>query len=94
MTVKIDGIEPNIFPEIEHLDARDAGRNAEVIFGEHSSIIDSVRAVQGTRSFSKAQSCVEQQLNAGRNYADNLSHAKDFRELMRIQTEAWQSGLL
>jgi hypothetical protein len=34
MTVKIDGIEPNIFPEIEHLDARDAGRNAEVIFGE------------------------------------------------------------
>ena len=33
MAVKIDGIERNIFPEIEHLDARDAGRNAEVIFG-------------------------------------------------------------
>ena len=32
MTVKIDGIEPNIFPAIEHLDARDAGRNVEVIF--------------------------------------------------------------
>lgn len=42
----------------------------------------------------KAQSCVEQQFDAGRNYADKLSHANDFRELMRIQTEAWQSGLV
>ena len=42
---------------------------------------------------SKAQSCVEQQFDAGRDYADKLSHTKDFRELMRIQTEAWQSGL-
>ena len=33
MTVKIDSIEPNIFPEIEYLDARNAGRNAEVTFG-------------------------------------------------------------
>jgi hypothetical protein len=33
MTVKVDGNEPNIFPTIEHLDARDAGRNAEVILG-------------------------------------------------------------
>lgn len=32
MTVKIDGIEPNIFPTVEHLDARDAGRNVEVFF--------------------------------------------------------------
>ena len=31
MTVKIDELEPNIFPAIEHLDARDAGRNVEVI---------------------------------------------------------------
>jgi hypothetical protein len=30
MTVKIDGVEPNIFPDIEDLDARDAGRNVEV----------------------------------------------------------------
>jgi hypothetical protein len=30
MTVKVDGIEPNIFPTIDYLDA---GRNAEVIFG-------------------------------------------------------------
>jgi hypothetical protein len=30
MTVKIDGVEPNIFPSVEHLDARDAGRNVEV----------------------------------------------------------------
>jgi hypothetical protein len=30
MTVKIDGIEPNIFPDVEDLDARDAGRNVEV----------------------------------------------------------------
>jgi hypothetical protein len=30
MTLKIDGVEPNIFPDVEHLDARDAGRNAEV----------------------------------------------------------------
>jgi hypothetical protein len=41
----------------------------------------------------KAQSCVEQQFQAGRNYADKLSDAKDFRDLMRIQTETWQSGL-
>jgi hypothetical protein len=30
MTVKIDAAEPNIFPAVEHLDARDAGRNVEV----------------------------------------------------------------
>ena len=30
MTVKIDGIEPNIFPDVEDLDAHDAGRNVEV----------------------------------------------------------------
>ena len=32
MTVKIDGTEPNTFPTVEYLDARDAGRNVEVIF--------------------------------------------------------------
>jgi hypothetical protein len=32
MTVTIDSVEPNIFPAVEHLDARDAGRNVEVIF--------------------------------------------------------------
>jgi uncharacterized membrane protein len=31
MTVKIDGTEPNIFPAVEGIDVRDAGRNAEVI---------------------------------------------------------------
>jgi hypothetical protein len=30
MTVKIDAVEPNIFPDVEDLDARDAGRNVEV----------------------------------------------------------------
>ena len=30
MTVKIDGVEPNIFPDVEDLDARDVGRNVEV----------------------------------------------------------------
>jgi hypothetical protein len=30
VTVKIDGVEPNIFPDVEDLDARDAGRNVEV----------------------------------------------------------------
>ena len=30
MTMKIDGVEPNIFPDIDDLDARDAGRNVEV----------------------------------------------------------------
>jgi hypothetical protein len=30
MTVKIDGVEPNIFPDVEDLDARDAGRHVEV----------------------------------------------------------------
>jgi hypothetical protein len=41
----------------------------------------------------KAQGCVEQQFDAGRNYAEKLSHTRDLRELMLIQTEAWQSGL-
>ena len=41
----------------------------------------------------EAQHCVEQQFDAGRKYAEKLSHTKDLRELMRIQTEAWQSGL-
>jgi hypothetical protein len=30
MTVKIDAVEPNIFPDVEDLDARDAGRHVEV----------------------------------------------------------------
>jgi hypothetical protein len=30
MTVKIDGVEPNIFPAVEHLEARDAGENVEI----------------------------------------------------------------
>jgi hypothetical protein len=33
MTVKIDGTEPNIFPAVEGVDVRDAGRNAEVVLG-------------------------------------------------------------
>jgi Phasin protein len=41
----------------------------------------------------KAQSCVEQQFDAGRHYAEKLSHTRDFRDLLLIQTEAWQSGL-
>jgi hypothetical protein len=32
MTVKIDGVEPNIFPHVHDLDARDAGRDADVFF--------------------------------------------------------------
>ena len=32
MTVKIDNTEPNVFPAIEAVDARDSGRDAEVIF--------------------------------------------------------------
>jgi hypothetical protein len=30
MTVNIDRVEPNIFPPVEDLDAKDAGRNVEV----------------------------------------------------------------
>ena len=30
MTVKIDSVEPNIFPDVEDLDARDGGRHVEV----------------------------------------------------------------
>jgi hypothetical protein len=30
MTVKINGVEPNIFPHVDDLDARDAGRHVEV----------------------------------------------------------------
>jgi hypothetical protein len=32
MTVKIDNEEPNVFPLVEGIDVRDAGRSAEVIF--------------------------------------------------------------
>jgi hypothetical protein len=32
MTVKIDNTEPNVFPAIEAVDARDSGRDAELIF--------------------------------------------------------------
>jgi hypothetical protein len=43
MTVKIDGVEPNIFPEVHDLDARDAGRHVEVfldvrIHGNHTPV--------------------------------------------------------
>jgi hypothetical protein len=30
MTVKIDEVEPNIFPHVDDLDARDGGRNVDV----------------------------------------------------------------
>jgi hypothetical protein len=30
MTVKIDGVEPNIFPDVEDLDARGGGRHVEL----------------------------------------------------------------
>ena len=30
MTVKIDSAEPNIFPDVDDLDARDGGRDVEV----------------------------------------------------------------
>ena len=32
MTIKLDNREPNIFPLVEGIDVRDAGRTAEVIF--------------------------------------------------------------
>jgi hypothetical protein len=41
--VKIDGVEPNVFPHVDDLDARDAGRNVEVFFvvrieGKHTPV--------------------------------------------------------
>jgi hypothetical protein len=30
MTVTINGVEPNIFPDVDDLDARDAGHHVEV----------------------------------------------------------------
>jgi hypothetical protein len=43
ITVKIDGVEPNIFPEVDDLDARDAGRDVELfldvrIDGNHTPV--------------------------------------------------------
>ena len=44
MTVKIDEVEPNIFPHVDDLDARDAGRHVEVfldvriIEGNHAPV--------------------------------------------------------
>ena len=31
MAVKLDGTEPNVFPAVEGIDVRDAGRNAEIV---------------------------------------------------------------
>jgi hypothetical protein len=43
VTAKIDGVEPNIFPHVNDVDARDAGRNVEVfldvrIEGKHTPV--------------------------------------------------------
>jgi hypothetical protein len=43
MTIKIDVSEPNIFPDVEDLDARDAGRHVELfldvrIEGKHTPV--------------------------------------------------------
>ena len=43
MTVKIDEVEPNIFPHVHDLDARDTGRNVEMfldvkIEGKHTPV--------------------------------------------------------
>ena len=43
MTVKIDEVEPNIFPHVDDLDARDAGHHVEVfldvkIEGKHTPV--------------------------------------------------------
>jgi hypothetical protein len=43
MTVKINGVEPNIFQHVDDLDARDAGRHVEVfldvrIEGKHTPV--------------------------------------------------------
>jgi hypothetical protein len=40
MTVKIDSTEPNVFPVIENIDARDSGREAEVILATRIGPID------------------------------------------------------
>src|SRR5262249_53218399 len=49
MTVKIDGVEPNIFPDVDDLDARDAGRNVEVFLEsvrEHHLGLHSFRSMR------------------------------------------------
>jgi hypothetical protein len=38
MTVKIDGVEPNIFPDVDDLDARGAGRNVEVFLDVRTQV--------------------------------------------------------
>ena len=43
MTGKINGVEPNIFPHVDDLDARDAGRHVEVLLdvrieGKHTPV--------------------------------------------------------
>jgi hypothetical protein len=69
-----------------------AGRGGELCFTAVQNALPPAPWIAELNS--KAQSRVEQQFEAGRNYADKLSHAKDFRELARIQAEAWQSGLI
>ena len=54
MTVKIDSVEPNIFPDVKDLDARDAGRNVEVFLLSTSHSNRSLRievSVAGKRNF-------------------------------------------
>ena len=38
MTVKIDGVEPNIFPDVHDLDARDAGRLGTLPPGDRDAV--------------------------------------------------------
>jgi hypothetical protein len=39
MTVKIDEVEPNIFPHVHDLDARDDGRNVEMFLDVNQSLL-------------------------------------------------------
>jgi hypothetical protein len=52
MTVKIDNTEPNVFPMIEKIDARDSGRDAEVILA--TRIDDQLTPVTVNLSYQQA----------------------------------------
>ena len=68
MTVKIDGVEPNIFPDVDDLDAKDAGRNVEVFLDVR--IGGNPTPVTVKLSYQQAKTA-----NANRAACESLAHA-------------------
>ena len=77
MTVKIDNTEPNVFPVIEKIDARDSGRDVEVILA--TRIEDQLTFVTVKLSYQQAGGCGPNWNRFSTASAAQLSLATDHR---------------